>query len=110
MASMGSRCPWPTAELMALVFNRRTVLGVFVYRLTQCLLVRTYFDPDEYWQCQEVAHRFVYGYGFETWDWQARIRNWLFVLPFIGILQLIKLIGLDRFDFFVVQNLFCVLA
>lgn len=93
-----------------MVFNRRTVLGVFVYRLTQCLLVRTYFDPDEYWQCQEVAHRFVYGYGFETWDWQARIRNWLFVLPFIGILQLIKLIGLDRFDFFVVQNLFCVLA
>ena len=38
-----------------------------------CLLAcatLTYFQPDEYWQSLEVAHRMVYGYGYLTWEWR----------------------------------------
>lgn len=32
---------------------------------------RTFFQPDEYYQSLEPAHRFVWGTGFETWEWRA---------------------------------------
>ena len=39
--------------------------AVLVFRLVNALLVRTYFNPDEYWQSLEIAHRLVFGYGYE---------------------------------------------
>jgi GPI mannosyltransferase 3 len=38
-------------------------LGVLAFRLWNALFVRTTFNPDEYWQSTEVAHRMVFGYG-----------------------------------------------
>lgn len=32
---------------------------------------RTFFQPDEYWQSLEIAHRIVFGYGYKTWEWNA---------------------------------------
>lgn len=29
----------------------------------------TFFQPDEYWQSLEIAHRIVFGFGYETWEW-----------------------------------------
>lgn len=68
---------------------------IFLYRLINAWLVTSYFDPDEYWQCLEVAHQQVFGYGFETWDWKARLRNWVFVLPFIAVFRVIRTLGID---------------
>jgi len=42
---------------------------VFVFRCMNSLLVRTAFNPDEYWQSLEVAHNLVFGYGHLTWEW-----------------------------------------
>ena len=42
----------------------------FVFRLANAVVLRTYFNPDEYWQGPEVAHRWVFGYGHLTWEWQ----------------------------------------
>lgn len=39
------------------------LLCLFV-RLCCAWLTRTYDNPDEYWQAQEVAHRMVFGYPF----------------------------------------------
>ncbi len=78
-------------------------LGVFLYRLINAVLIRTYLDPDEYWQCTEIAHKVVFGYGYETWDWEVRLRNWACVLPFIAIFKLIKLLHLDT-DFLIVLS------
>jgi hypothetical protein len=32
---------------------------------------RTFFQPDEYYQSLEPAHRLVWGTGYETWEWRA---------------------------------------
>lgn len=37
------------------------VLALVAWRLLLSRLVRTAFDPDEYWQGPEVAHRLVFG-------------------------------------------------
>eukprot|EP00122_Pirum_gemmata_P009620 Pgem_evm1s8880 len=37
--------------------------------------IRTTFVPDEYWQSMEIAHRFVYGYGYLTWEWTEKMRS-----------------------------------
>lgn len=43
---------------------RRSVwAAVLLFRLWNALFVRTTFNPDEYWQSTEVAHRMVFGYG-----------------------------------------------
>ena len=40
-----------------------TALGLAVFRALAALSVRTYFNPDEYWQGPEVAHKLVFGTG-----------------------------------------------
>eukprot|EP00741_Cyanophora_paradoxa_P015811 tig00020904_g15264.t1 len=53
------------------------VLAVLLFRLAiSATLLQTYFNPDEYWQGPEIAHRLVYGYGYETWEWRAAIRSY----------------------------------
>jgi phosphatidylinositol glycan class B len=49
-------------------------LAIYVFRAFNSLVVKTFFDPDEYWQSLEVAHEHVFGYGYLTWEWEARIR------------------------------------
>lgn len=41
------------------------ILGLcLMYRLVNAFFTRTYDNPDEYWQAQEVAHHMVFGYPF----------------------------------------------
>ena len=44
--------PWPERRVLALAL---------AFRAANALLVRTYFNPDEHWQCLEVAHRIAFG-------------------------------------------------
>ncbi len=40
------------------------IFGVcLLFRLCNALLVRTYFDPDEFWQGPEIAHYMAFGYA-----------------------------------------------
>lgn len=41
------------------------------FRLLNAVCSRAYFQPDEYWQNLEVAHRWIYGYGYQTWEWRS---------------------------------------
>lgn len=41
-------------------------------RLLNAVLIRTSFNPDEYWQGPEVAHAWCYG-GHLTWEWETCI-------------------------------------
>src|SRR5262245_7624631 len=36
------------------------------------------FWPDEIFQTLEPAHRFAFGYGFASWEFQDGARSWLF--------------------------------
>lgn len=64
-------------------------------RLSSVLLVQTCFVADEYWQSLEVAHRWVFGYGYLTWEWRERLRSVLFPGLFAALYQLLALVHLD---------------
>lgn len=49
----------------------RVWLVALVVRLVNACLSRAFFQPDEYWQALEPAHRWVWGYGWETWEWRS---------------------------------------
>ena len=68
----------------------KKLLLLCLYRATNALLVSTYFNPDEYWQSLEVAHRSAFGYGELTWEWQddARIRGYLHPLLFAAFYKI----------------------
>jgi phosphatidylinositol glycan class B len=56
----------------------RWILPVCVaFRLLNALLLQTFFNPDEYWQSAEVAHRIVFGYANST----RTKKNFCFSLP-----------------------------
>ncbi|ETI44012.1 hypothetical protein F441_11145 [Phytophthora nicotianae CJ01A1] len=72
-------------------------VSVVAFRLWNALFVRTSFNPDEYWQSTEVAHRLVFGYGYLTWEWQddAQLRGFAHPALFAGLYKLLELLNLD---------------
>lgn len=46
-------------------------LVALLCRLLNALCSRAFFQPDEYWQNLEVAHKWIYGYGYQTWEWRS---------------------------------------
>lgn len=51
------------------------VAAVFAFRLANAFLTATFFQPDEYFQALEPAHRLVFGYGYTTWEWHQHLRS-----------------------------------
>lgn len=68
---------------------------LLAFRILNVLTIRTFFQPDEYWQSLEPGHILVYGYGYLTWEWKERIRSSAHVLLFAGVYKLADLIGID---------------
>lgn len=67
----------------------RVLIALVLFRWTLLLFgipTATYFSPDEYWQSLEVAHHFVFGYGYLTWEWKYGLRSFLhpflFAIPY----------------------------
>ena len=75
------RRPPPPDDAQMLVVDKRIFIGLLCIRLFNALTIRTYFQPDEYYQSLEPAWKLVYGYGETTWEWREAIR------PFVGISQ-----------------------
>ncbi|KAI6652145.1 hypothetical protein LOD99_4690 [Oopsacas minuta] len=63
------------------------------FRLSNAILCKTSFDPDEYWQALEVAHRRTYGYGYLTWEWHTQLRSYLFPYVFECLYRVISFFG-----------------
>lgn len=57
---------------------------VFLLRFFNAVTTRTYFQADEFFQCLEPAHKFVYGYGYVTWEWNEKLRS--AIHPFLYVL------------------------
>lgn len=76
----------------------RQLLGwLFAFRIVNALLCSTFFQPDEFYQSLEVAHRLVFGYGWQTWEWRDghAIRSPAHALLFVPVYWLIKVLGLE---------------
>uniref|UniRef100_A0A0D3EQH2 Mannosyltransferase n=1 Tax=Oryza barthii TaxID=65489 RepID=A0A0D3EQH2_9ORYZ len=83
--------PWA----WALGSERRVLALALAFRAANALLVRTYFNPDEHWQCLEVAHRIVFGYGHLTWEWKRGLRSYLHPFIFAALYKILSLLHLD---------------
>ncbi|KAG5420273.1 GPI10 [Candida metapsilosis] len=54
---------------------------IFIIRLVNAISIQTFFQADEFYQSLEPAHNFIYGYGYVTWEWHAKLRS--SIHPFI---------------------------
>lgn len=71
-------------------------LFMFVlFRVGGSFFVRTSFVPDEYWQSLEVAHKFVFGYGYLTWEWKHAIRSSIYPMFISAQYTLLKFLKID---------------
>ncbi|GAQ90751.1 phosphatidylinositol glycan class B [Klebsormidium nitens] len=75
--------------------HRVLLASLLIFRLLNALLVQTYFNPDEYWQSLEVAHRLVFRYGYITWEWREGIRSYAHPLIFAALYKALALCGCD---------------
>jgi phosphatidylinositol glycan class B len=78
-------------------------LLVFCLRLLIALSTRGFFQPDEYFQALEPAHRAVFGFGHLTWEWTADppIRSFIFPALFTPGYALVKIMQLEHTRFLV---------
>lgn len=106
-------------------------LVLYAFRAWNALAVKTYFDPDEYWQALEIAHEYVFQFpfiklnqlagssqgglsdpqlqallasstrGYITWEWIARIRGFFHPALFAGVYQAVKVLGLENTEMLV---------
>ncbi|KAH8117385.1 Alg9-like mannosyltransferase family-domain-containing protein, partial [Phellopilus nigrolimitatus] len=66
-----------------------------VWRILNATATCTFFQPDEFFQSLEVAHRTVFGYGHLTWEWTASppIRSILFPALYMPVYWVLKIIA-----------------
>ena len=69
-----------------------------VVRILQALFTSTFFQPDEFFQALEPAHRLVFGYGHLTWEWRyiRPIRSIIYPAIFVPAYWLVKVLGLEH--------------
>lgn len=53
----------------------RLFLILFPIRLFNALTIKTFFQPDEFYQCLELAHNLVFKNGYITWEWKEHLRS-----------------------------------
>ena len=74
------------------ILGRRGFAFLIFFRLVNCAILSTFFVPDEYFQCVEVAHESVFGYGSLTWEWKPDrpMRSFLYPSLFALPLSILK--------------------
>jgi phosphatidylinositol glycan class B len=80
------------------------ILFSVVFRVLVALFTQSYFQPDEYFQALEPAHKYVFGYGHLTWEWvnPEPLRSVLYPALNIPVYWLLKVSGLDVYPSLVV--------
>jgi phosphatidylinositol glycan class B len=82
------------------------ILFSVVFRVLVALFTQSYFQPDEYFQALEPAHKYVFGYGHLTWEWvnPEPLRSVLYPALNIPVYWLLKVSGLDVYPSLVVAG------
>ena len=73
-------------------------LLVTVHLIAALATSHTFFQPDEYWQSIEIAHRIVFGYGYQTWEWMTSkpIRSVVYPAMFVPLYKAMKAMHIDN--------------
>ncbi|AWV90670.1 hypothetical protein [Bradymonas sediminis] len=86
----------PNARLIDFgVLTLMAVAGIFL-RLHWGLSDDSIFHPDAIYQVLEPAHKLVYGYGLEAWEWEFGARNWALPGMLAGVLGAARLLGFEQ--------------
>ncbi|ORX79210.1 hypothetical protein BCR32DRAFT_205983 [Anaeromyces robustus] len=85
-------------KLKEFLFETKIFLMLILFRFYNSLALKTFFVPDEYWQSIEVAHNFVFNYGYLTWEWKEKIRSFSYPLLFTLPYMILKKYNLDNTD------------
>ena len=97
--------PPPLAERAALPL----LWGGLVFGLGARLFFAFHDDgllwPDEYYQSLEPAHRAVFGYGWQAWEFLEGARHWTLPGLIAAVMKLAELVGLDYLP--AVRVVFC---
>ncbi|KAJ3224654.1 glycosylphosphatidylinositol anchor biosynthesis [Chytriomyces hyalinus] len=78
------------------------VACILGFRTYNALLIKTFFSPDEYWQSLEIAHEYVFGYGYLTWEWTHRVRGFAHPMIFAAVFKALELAGLDDTELLII--------
>ena len=89
------RRPAPPDEAQTLLQDRRLLLLLLLLRIFNALTIKTFFQPDEYYQSLEPAWKLVFGYGELTWEWKEAIRSFFYPSIFAGVWWLLKIVGIQ---------------
>ncbi|KAI4596272.1 glycosylphosphatidylinositol anchor biosynthesis [Pestalotiopsis sp. 9143b] len=91
----------PVQENTAAAQVKDALAVLFAFRIANVLCVRTYFQPDEYFQALEPAWQLVFGPdsgAWMTWEWQYRLRSSLhpgiFALSYAAVANYLSTISL----------------
>lgn len=71
-------------------------ITLITLRVLIALFTRSYFQPDEYYQSLEPAHKWVFGYGHLTWEWLTAqpLRSPIYPALNVPVYWLLKVTGL----------------
>jgi Alg9-like mannosyltransferase family len=85
----------PPSEAQTQIQDKRIFLALVCVRIFNALTIRTFFQPDEYYQALEPAWKLVFGYGEVTWEWTEAIRSFVFPGLFALIWSAAKALGIQ---------------
>lgn len=78
------------------------ILALFLaVRVVQALCTsQTLYQPDEFWQALEIAHRLVFSYGYRTWEWTNAppIRSIVHPATFVPLYTLLRWTGAHQYN------------
>eukprot|EP00833_Pecoramyces_ruminatium_P004060 jgi/Orpsp1_1/1178092/evm.model.c7180000063995.1 len=85
-------------KMKEFLFETKIFLMLILFRFYNSISLKTFFVPDEYWQSIEVAHNFIFDYGYLTWEWKEKIRSFSYPLLFTIPYMILKHFNLDNTD------------
>lgn len=80
----------------SLLPDKRLLLVLISLRMLNALTIKTFFQPDEYYQSLEPAWKSVFGYGELTWEWKEGIRGFLYPSIFASLWWILKTLGVTN--------------
>lgn len=84
------------SKLRPLFFSEKALfMGLMAFRFLNAFMIQTQYVPDEYWQSLEIAHSYVFGYGYKTWEWKNGLRGFLYPSVFVVLFKFLDIFRLD---------------
>lgn len=83
------------SHVSGLMQNWQLLAELVIFRLFCSFQIRTFFQPDEFYQSLEPAHHLIYGYGYISWEYQNAVRSISHALLFAVPYKVLAILRLD---------------